>query len=314
MRVFLSGGTGVVGQAITKALRSRGDEVVVLTRAASKAEALWPNGEVDIVEGDPAYEGDGTWQQKISGCDAVINLAGEPLDAERWTARFRQMIHDSRIDSTRFLAEAICAITTAQRPKCLLNASGVDYYGFAELVNFDSDDVAEGDPGGESFLSGLCWDWEDETKICDAAGVRVALMRMGVVLSRRGALPKLAAPHRRGVGGRLGGGRQWVSWIHIDDVVGAFLHVLDSDLSGPVNVVAPGPVRNVEFAKTLAGVLGKRSWLAVPEFALYAAVGQLAEYILKGRRTVPKALRDNGYEFVFPRLEPALSGLLSTKQ
>lgn len=312
MRVFLSGGTGVVGQAIARALLSRGDEVVVLTRSAARAEALWPSGEVDIVVGDPAYEGDGNdpWQQKISGCDAVINLAGEPLDGERWTAKFRQMIHDSRIDSTRFVAEAICELAPENRPKCLLNASGVDYYGFAELVNFDSDEVAEGDPGGESFLSGLCWDWEDETKICGAAGVRVALMRMGVVLSQRGALQKIAAPHRRGLGGRLGSGRQWVSWIHIDDVVGAYLHALDSDLAGPVNVVAPGAVRNVEFAKTVAAVLGKRSWLPVPEFALYAAVGQLAEYILKGRRVVPKALRDDGYEFVFPRLEPALRSLL----
>ncbi len=313
MKVFLSGGTGLVGQAITKALLARGDKVVILTRSRAKAEALWPNGEVDIAIGDPAYEsGDKEpWQAKIAGCDAAINLAGEPLDAKRWTAQFRQLIHDTRIDSTRFVAEGICKLAAADRPKCLINASGVDYYGFAELVNFDADHVAEGEPGGESYLSGLCWDWEDETKICREAGVRVALMRLGLVLGDRGALPKLAAPHRRGLGGKIGSGRQWVSWIHVDDVAGSVLHILDSDLSGPVNMVAPGAVRNVEFARTLAELLAKRSWLSVPGFALYAAVGQLAEYILKGRRTVPKALLDDGYEFLYPRLKPALASLLS---
>lgn len=313
MRVFLSGGTGVVGRAIADALLSRGDELVVLTRSRSKAEALWPNGEVEIASGDPTFEGDGEnpWQAKISGCDAVINLAGESLYAERWNARFRQKIHDSRVDSTRFIAEAICKLSPENRPKSLINASGIDFYGFAEIENFDSDDVAEGDPGGESFLAGLCWDWEDETKICTEAGVRVALMRLGVVLSHHGALQKMAAPHRKGLGGRLGGGRQWLSWIHIDDVVGAFLHVLDSELAGAVNLVAPGAVRNAEFARTLSGVLGKKAWLAVPEFALRAAVGEFAEYMLKGRRTVPKVLLDDGYAFKYPRLEPALKSLLS---
>ena len=307
MKVFITGGTGFIGQVIVRELLRRGDSVVLLTRSQSKALTLWPEG-VDIVEGDPRYQGD--WQLAIAGCDAVINLAGERLDAERWTARFRQRIHDSRIDSTRFVAEAICKLDEDKRPKVLLNASGIDYYGFAEVELFDDDEVSESDPGGESFLSGLCWDWEDETTICKQAGVRVALMRTGLVLGKAGALPKLLTPFRIGVGGRIGRGTQWVSWIHIDDVAGGYLHALDSDLAGPVNLVAPGNLRNAAFAETIAGVMGRRAWLPVPAFAITAALGQLAEYVLKGRRTVPTALRESGYEFRYSELKPALAALL----
>ena len=307
MRIFLSGGTGTIGRAITSALLERGDEAVVLTRNPDKAKKNLPDA-VTLVAGDPCYEG--AWQESLAGCDAAINLAGEPLDAQRWNARFRQTIHDSRVDSTRFVAEAIARLEEAQRPTVLLNSSGIDYYGFAEVELFDDDEVAEDDPGGESYLSGLCWDWEDETKICSNAGVRVALMRTGVVFSHKGALPALVAPFRRHIGGPIGTGRQWMSWIHIDDVVGAFLHVLDSSVSGPVNLVAPGNVRNREFAKILASVLGRRSWLRAPAFAVMAAAGELGEYVIKGRRTVPKALVDSGFKFRFPELEAALRDLL----
>lgn len=290
--------------------------MVVLSRNRAKAEALWPDGDVEIVEGDPAYEGEGTdpWQASIAGCDAVINLAGESLAAERWTALFRQKIHDSRIDATRFIAEAICKLDPQQRPKTLLNASGVDFYGFAEFEGFDDDEIDEDGPGGESFLAGLCWDWEDETKICSEIGVRVALMRTGVVLSESGALPKLAAPHRRGVGGKIGSGQQWFSWIHIDDAAQAYLHILDSEHSGPVNLVAPGAVRNQELANTLSNLLGHKAWLPVPAFVLRAVVGEMAEYILKGRRVVPRALLDLGYKFHYAELRPALASLLGVKK
>jgi uncharacterized protein (TIGR01777 family) len=307
MRVFVTGSTGFIGQAIVQGLRERGDEVVALTRDRSKGERLWPSG-VEILEGDPCYEGD--WQAGLAGCDGVIHLAGERLDAERWTARFRQLIHDSRVDSTRFVAEGICKLAEEQRPSVLLSASGIDYYGFAEVDLFDDDEVDEEAPGGESFLAGLCWDWEDETKICAEAGVRVALMRTGLVLGKSGPLSKMASPFRFGLGGRIGSGTQWVSWIHIEDVVGAYLYALDSTIAGPVNLVAPGNVRNADFARALAEALGRRAWLPVPAFAVHAAVGQLAEYVLKGRRGVPGVLRDAGYDFAWPELGPALSSLL----
>lgn len=309
MRVFISGGTGTIGRAITAALLERGDEVTVLTRR--KGNANVPSG-ATVVVGDPCYAGD--WQSHIAGHDAVINLAGEPLDGQRWNALFRQKIHDSRVDSTRFISESIVGAPEGQRPKALLNASGIDYYGFAEIEAFDEDDVTESDPGGESYLSGLCWDWEDETKICSESGVRVALMRTGVVFSNKGALPALAAPFRKRAGGTLGTGRQWMSWIHIDDVAHAYLHVLDSELVGAVNLVAPGNVRNSEFARILGLMLGRRAWFRVPALAVMAAAGQLGEYILKGRRTVPKALLDSGYTFRFAELEPALRDLLGPRK
>lgn len=305
MRVFISGGTGTIGRAITAALVERGDEVTVLTR--NKAKAKLPTG-VTAVEGDPCYEGE--WQSQIAGHDAVINLAGEPLDRQRWNALFRQKIHDSRIDSTRFIGEAILAAPESARPKALLNASGIDYYGFAEVEMFDDDDIDESDPGGESYLSGLCWDWEDETKICSNAGIRVALMRTGVVFSDKGALPALVAPFRKRAGGPLGTGRQWMSWIHIDDVAGGYLHVLDTELSGPVNLAAPGNIRNAKFATILGAMLGRRPWFRVPAFAVMAAAGQLGEYVLKGRKVVPKALLDSGFEFRFDGVKPALRDLL----
>lgn len=305
MRVFLTGGTGTIGQAIVAALLARGDEAVVLTR--KKNPETPPEG-LTMVTGDPSFAG--PWQEAMAGCDAVINLAGEPLDAQRWDARFRQRIHDSRVDATRFVCEGICHLDPAQRPGALLNASGIDYYGFAEVEIFDEDAIDESAPGGESYLAGLCWDWEDETTICSKSGIRVALMRTGVVLSNRGALVALAAPFRRGIGGPLGTGRQWMSWIHIEDVARAYLYVLDNPIEGPVNLVAPGNVRNAAFARVLGQVLGKRSWLRVPAFAVMAAAGQLGEYVLKGRRTVPGVLVDSGFQFRYPELEPALRDLL----
>lgn len=308
MRVFITGATGFIGQAIIAALRERGDTVVALTRSRKKAEALWPGASLEIVEGDSSYEGG--WQDAVAGCDAAINLAGEPMDGARWDALYRQKLRDSRIDCTRFLSEAILRADADRRPGVLVSASGIDYYGFAELEGFDEDEVTESDPGGESFLAALCWDWEDETRPCKEAGVRVARMRTGMVLGKRGALPRLAEPFRRGFGGRIGSGRQWMSWIHIADVVGAYLFALDNELAGPVNLVAPGNVRNREFARTLGKILGRKSWLPAPTFAVNLVAGQLHEYVVKGRRAAPGVLRSAAYAFRFPTLEPALRDLL----
>jgi len=305
LRVFLTGATGAIGRKIVALLLERGDETVVLTRDASRASL--PEKAI-VIEGDPCYAG--PWQESIAGCDAVINLVGEPLAAQRWNAQFRQRIHDSRIDSTRFVAEAIVACHEDRRPGVFLNASGIDYYGFAEVPLFDDDNVGEDDPGGESYLSYLCWDWEDETKICSKIGVRVALLRTGVVFSDKGALPALVAPFLKGFGGPLGTGRQWMSWIHIADAAAAYVYGIDNPMSGAVNLVAPGNVRNDKFATTLGNVLGRKSWFRAPAFAVMAAAGGLGEYILKGRRTHPTALLKQGFEFRYPDLEPALRDLL----
>lgn len=310
MRVFITGGSGQIGSAIAKALVDRGDEVVVLTRDVERAQKVLADA-VELVEGDPCYDAK-QWQPKLSGCDAVISLAGEPVSGQRWNARFRQKLHDSRIDSTRFLAEGVLLLDEAQRPNIFVATSSIHYYGFAEFEMFDDDEFDENATGGESFLSYLCWDWEDETKACLEAGVRVATMRIGTILGRDSeAYQRIAPPFKFGLAGKIGKGTQWTSWIHIDDVVGAYLHALDSDFSGPANLVAPGNVRNYEMAAIAGRVLGKSPSFPAPALLVRAKLGPYSEYILKGRQAIPKALSDSGYEFKYSELKPALRDLSS---
>ncbi len=305
MRVFLTGGSGYIGRAIVGALVARGDRAVVLTRDAGRARAALP-GPVELVEGDPTAAG--PWQARVDGCDAALNLAGEPLAARRWDARFRQIALDSRVDAARFLVEAIAA--AAARPRVLVSASGIDAYGFdADLpVEDDEDEVDESAPRGSSFLARLCRDWEEEAARAAEHGVRVVLMRTGVVVGGEGGpIDRWARAFRFFAGGRLGSGRQWMSWVHLDDVVGAYLFALDTpELSGPVNLVAPGRLRNREFARRLGRALHRPSVIPTPARALRLALGDFAEYLLHGRPAVPRALVSAGYAFRRPELDPAL--------
>jgi len=304
MKVFVTGGSGYIGRALTAALIERGETAVVLSRDAARARAALPGAE--IVEGDPTVPG--AWQAAVAGCDAAINLAGEPLGGQRWDARFRQLAHDSRVDATRFLVEAIAA--AEPRPAVLVSASGIDAYGFdADLPILDDDDeVDESAPLGSSFLARLCRDWEAEAVAAKAYGVRVVLMRTGVVVGGPGGpIDRWARAFRFFAGGRLGSGRQWMSWVHLDDVIAAYLFALDTrTLSGPVNLVAPGRVRNREFARRLGKALGRPSLVPTPAFALHLALGDFADYLLHGRPAVPRALVSAGYAFRHPSLDPAI--------
>jgi uncharacterized protein len=314
MQVFLTGGTGFIGRALIAALTARGDRAVVLSRRAAAASAeLASLGEaVAVVTGDPTSAG--PWQAEVAGCDAVINLAGESLAARRWDARVRQILRDSRIDATRFVVEAIAAAAVERRPRALLSASGIDFYPFSVDLGAthlaDDDPIDEAAPPGSSFLARLCRDWEAEARAAEAHGVRVVVLRTGLVLGGGGALDKLTTPFKLFVGGRLGSGRQWTSWIHLDDVVRAYLFALDhAEVSGPLNLVAPGNVVNGELAAALGARMGRPSWLPVPAFAIKAVAGELAEYVLNGRRAVPAALTAAGFEFQHPALGPALAAL-----
>jgi len=305
MKVFVTGGSGFIGRALIAALLERGDTAVVLSRDAARARAALPAG-AEIVEGDPTAAG--PWQAALSGCDAVINLAGEPLAAQRWDARFRQIAHDSRVDGTRLLVEAIAA--ASPRPEVLVSASGIDAYAFdANLpLEDDEDEVDESAPLGSSFLSRLCRDWEEEARAAETHGVRVVLMRTGVVVGGQGGpIDRWARAFRFFAGGRLGSGRQWMSWVHLDDVLAAYLFALDTrSLRGPVNLVAPGRVRNREFARRLGKALGRPAFIPTPARALHLALGDFAEYLLHGRPAVPRALLSAGYEFRHPALDPAI--------
>ncbi len=312
-RIFVTGATGFIGTALVRALTGRGQSVVVVSRDRERASRAL-GGAVEVVEGDTAYAGD--WQQSLSGCDAVVNLAGQPIAGRRWNAHYRQLIHDSRVETTRHLVEAIAACGEEARPRALVSASGVDYYPFsvdlgAAFAADEDDDVDERSPAGDSVMARICRDWEAEARRAEKQGVRVVRMRTGIVLGSGGALERMTTPFKFLVGGRIGNGRQWFSWIHLEDAVAAYLFALDSEkLRGPVNLVAPEPVRNAELARTMGRVLKRPAWVPVPGFALRAAVGELSEYLLNGRRVVPAVLLERGFRFRFPDLESALVAAL----
>lgn len=298
MRVFLTGGTGFLGRHMVAALGERGDRAVVLSRSAERARQVFGGAaHVDVVEGDPTCAG--AWQERLAGCDAVINLAGAAFGERRWNAQVRQILHDSRVDATRFVVEAMATLPEPERPRVLVSASGSDYYSLADPDDIDADDeVTEAAPPGESYLSRLCVHWEEEAYEADALGVRVVCMRTGMVIGRGAPFERMVWPFRYGLGGPLASGRQWTSWIHVDDAVGAYLFALECDaLRGPVNLAAPDNARQRELAAAIAAALARPSRLRVPAFAVRAVGGQLAEYVIRGRRTAPAALLRAGYEF-----------------
>ena len=304
MKIVVTGATGFIGTALVAALRARGDTITVLSRDAERAKAKL--GDVTAVTAD--LEVPGAWCDAVAGTDAVVHLAGESVGAKRWNAREKQIIRDSRVEATRTLVEAIAKLPRERRPRALISASGGDYYPFAlDKDDFDDDEVTEADPPGDSFLARVCRDWEKEARGAEAHGLRVVCMRSGIVLGHGGgALDKLITPFRLFVGGRIGSGRQWFSWIHRDDAVAAYLAATrDARYTGGINLVA-GSVRNAELAAELGKVLHRPSWLPVPGFAVKLAAGEFAEYILQGRRIVPKKLRELGFAFQHPNLAEAL--------
>lgn len=311
-RVFVTGGTGFVGRHLVAALVARGDQVTVLSRSAADARQTLGD-EVDCIEGDSALGGD--WQKHVSGHDAVVNLAGQSIGGKRWNARYKQLLTDSRVETTRYLVEAIEA--ASDRPKVLVSASGTDYYPFdvdldaAGLADLEDDvAVTEAARPGDSFLARLCRNWESEAMRAAELGVRVVCMRSGVVLGDQGPLAQMAKPFKFLLGGKLGKGRQWFSWIHLDDAVAGYLFVIDrADVVGAVNLVAPVAVRNVELTKALAKALHRPAIAPVPVFALKLALGEFHEYLVHGRRVVPKVLQQAGFEFRYPDIEAALAAV-----
>jgi hypothetical protein len=299
VKIVLTGATGFLGAALLPKLA--GHELVVLARTARPIEGA------RVVEAN--LEALGPWTEALRGADAVIHMAGEPIAGKRWDACQKQILRDSRVEGTRVLVEAIAALP--QRPSVLVSASGADIYPFAsDEDDFDDDDVTEGDPPSDSFLGRLCRDWEREALAAEAHGVRVVCMRTGIVIGAGGALGKMTTPFKLYAGGRIGSGRQWFSWIHRDDAVAAYAAALtDARYRGPINLVTDS-LRQAAFARALGAALHRPSWLPVPAFALRAAVGELAEYLLHGRKVVPAALRTLGFAFAHPTVESALTASL----
>ncbi|MFL5581013.1 MAG: TIGR01777 family oxidoreductase [Gemmatimonadaceae bacterium] len=292
MRVAVSGSTGLIGTALVESLRADGHGVVRLVRGSV------PAGSDDVVW-DPMR--DALHPDALDGVDAVVHLAGESI-AERWTDEHRRRIVDSRVRGTSLLARTLAGL--ARPPRVLVSASAVGIYG-------DGGDrvLDESTATGTGFLADVARAWEGAADPARAAGIRVAHPRFGIVLSPRGGMiARLMLPFRLGVGGRVGSGRQWQSWVALHDTVRAIRFIIDVEaLAGPVNVTSPYPVTNEELARTLARVLGRPSFAFVPAFALRLAFGEMAEEVLlAGQRVAPKQLLDAGFQFHHPVLEEAL--------
>jgi hypothetical protein len=290
MKVIVAGGTGFLGTPLVSQLRASGNEVSVLTRrSAEPGQITWsPDGTL------------GPWAQAIDGADAVINLAGESIAGHRWTPAQKAQIRDSRIHATRSVVEAINA--AARKPAVFLNASAVGYYG-----SRGDDMLTEESAPGDDFLATVCRDWEAEAFQAPHA-TRLVLLRTGLPLERSGgALPRIALPFRLFAGGSLGSGRQYWSWIHRDDWIAMTSWALrTSSVSGPLNLTAPTPVRNREFAATLGHVLRRPSFVPAPAFALRLLIGDMADALLTGQRVIPAKAEGLGFHFQYAALEPAL--------
>jgi len=301
MRVLITGASGFIGSAVCDALLARGDEAVGLTRDPERARHRNPT--VTWHGWDPASERPPP--SALQGVDGVVNLIGEPID-QRWTETAKQRIRDSRVRSTKNLVDAISA--AEPRPKTLVSQSGVGYYGDrGEAV------VDESNGPGATFDAEVCVAWEAAAHEAEKVGVRVVVMRSGLVLDPdHGLLKQLLLPFKLGVGGPLAGGAQYMPWIHVDDEVRLMLWALDTDqASGTYNAAAPNPVTNREFSKALGRVLRRPAVLPVPKLALRARFGdELGEVVLGGQRTIPRRALDAGFGFRHPELEPALKDLL----
>ena len=301
-RVTLTGATGLLGSRLVSALRERDAEVTVLTRAPERARARL--GDVETVAWSPCEEPAPT--QALRGRDAVVHMAGEPV-AQRWGAAARRAIRDTRTLGTRNLVQGLAAARPG--PRVLVSSSAIGYYGMHGEEPLDEDA-----PPGEDFLASVCVEWEAAAAEARAFGTRVVQVRTGVVLDRRGgALAKMLPPFRLGLGGPVAGGRQYVSWVHTEDVTGMMLAALaDERWSGPVNATAPDPASNRELARVLGRVLGRPALLPVPALALRALYGEMAEIVTGGARVLPAKALVLGYQFAYPRLEPALRAALET--
>ena len=304
MKVVVTGATGFVGRPLVRALIARGHQVTAWTRSPGRARIDLP-ALCDVEAWDPHAPTD---PAKLRGVDAILHLAGESVAGGRWTKQRKDEILASRVDSSRSIVDALQALSANERPRALIAASAIGYYG-----DRGDEVLTERATPGEGFLADVCRAWEGEVARADALGVRTVSVRVGIVLGRGGgALESMLPPFRLGGGGRIGSGRQWMSWIHLDDLVSLFVHALESgQLSGVVNGVAPDPVTNARFTQELGRVLGRPTIVPVPAFALRIALGEMSKILLASQRVSPDRTLASGFAFRWTELGPALESLLA---
>ena len=303
MQIVVTGGTGFIGRHLCASLCQKGHRVTLLTRRREEAQRLY-GATVTAIEWNGREAG--AWERCLEGADAVVNLAGAPIADGRWTDARKQLLSESRVLTTRLLVEAISRSTS--KPRTLISASGIGYYGASDDRMLD-----EGATRGEGFLADLCLAWEAEALRAAEFGVRVVLLRTGMVLELDGgALPKLLLPFQLFAGGPIMPGTQWVSWIHRGDHIGLIQWLLTTpSVSGPINAVAPEAVTMNRFCEVLGRVLHRPSWLPVPGFALSMALGELGTLMTTGQRVKSAKALSEGYVFHYPALEPTLRAIMT---
>jgi uncharacterized protein len=305
MKVAVTGATGFVGTRLVQCLQTAGHQVKVLSRNVDHARKVFPTQafpKLDIVAYEPLESG--SWQAEISGCDGVINLAGEPI-SERWTPERKQRILDSRQKGTEKIVEAIAKAEA--KPSVLVNASALGYYGTSETAEF----YETSEPITQDFLSQVCHAWEEAAMPVKAYGTRLAIVRIGIVLGAGGAIAKMLTPFRLYAGGPIGSGKQWFSWIHRDDLVNLFIKALsDPTMQGIYNGTAPHPVRMGELCDTLGKVMNRPSWLPVPDLVIEALLGDGAAVVLQGQKVLPERTQATGFSYQYPKVEAALKEIV----
>lgn len=298
MKLVISGASGFIGSTLVERLANKNHTLILLSRSrrdGGRSNIQWTAWE-------PGQAG--TWQEAMDGADGVIHLAGEPIAGKRWSEAQKQRLRESRIDTTRMIVAGIAK--AKQKPKFLINSSAVGYYG-----PHGDETLTEESPPGSDFLGQLCAAWEAEASKAREQGLRVSLVRTGIVLGKgKGALAKMVPPFKLFAGGRLGSGKQWLPWIHIEDEVGLIDFLVDHEKAdGPFNATAPNPVTMDEFCKALGRVLNRPSWAPVPASILSLMLGEMAEMLLTGQRALPQAAQKLGYEFKYPHVLEALESL-----
>ena len=305
MKIAITGATGFVGSRLVEKL-AKENQILVLTRNVEKAKRVFPASalpNLEFVAYSPTKSGD--WQKKVSGCDAVVNLAGAPI-AERWTENYKQAILESRQLGTRKIVEAIAQ--SESKPQVLISASAIGYYGTSETATF-----SETSPPANDFLAQVCQAWEAEAEKVKENEVRLVIFRIGIVLGNGGALAKMIPPFKIFAGGPLGDGKQWFSWIHRDDLVNLIIEALQrTEIEGSFNATAPYPVTMNELCQTLGQVMNRPSWLPVPSFALELLLGDGAKVVLEGQKVLPQKTTELiGFNYQYPTLKPALTQILN---
>lgn len=301
MRIVIAGGTGFIGQKLTDALIEAGHEVLILTR---KEKA--PAGKISYVKW---LEESASPESQIGNADVFINLAGVSINNGRWNAAHQKQIYDSRMEATDELLRIISVLP--KKPSAFINASAIGIYpsSFSAVYTETSLETAK------DFLGKTVHDWEERAKQAESYSNRMAFMRFGVVLGNEGgAFPLMSLPYKFFAGGTVGSGKQWVSWVHITDVVRSILFVIEKEnIHGPVNVTSPSPVRMKDFGKTIGAVLHRPHWLPVPSLMMELALGQKSTLVLEGQHVIPEVLTEEGFQFMFPSLRLALEDLLTKR-